>query len=136
VRAGFGQFAAAVRGGHLRELEEVFVSRMLSQVFRETRPEVVDIVRSWLYITSPEVLADELDAIAHLPDLRARLRGIPAKVVARVGELDVAAPPASSEELARAFMHAELEVVPRCGHLLLVEDPVGTIASIRRCVTS
>jgi pimeloyl-ACP methyl ester carboxylesterase len=134
ARAAFAQFAAAVRGGHVRVLEEVFVSRMLSAGFCSRHRDVVEMVTSWLYLTSPEVLADELAAIAELPDLRPRLRDLPTRVVARVGELDAAAPPALSEALVHASKHAALEVVPACGHLLLLEDRASTVASIRRCL--
>jgi pimeloyl-ACP methyl ester carboxylesterase len=85
-----------------------------------------------LYLTSSDVLAAELDAIAALPDLRPHLSDRPAKLVARVGELDVAAPPELSEAMVGASSNARLEVVPQCGHLLLLEDREGTSASIRR----
>ncbi len=136
VRAAFGQFAAAVRDGHVSALEGVFIARMLSATFAEAHADVVENVRSWLYLASSEALAAELDAIAALQDLRPQLLGLPTKIVARAGELDVAAPPAFSAALVAASSNAQLEVVPQCGHLLLLEDKEATFASIRGCLTA
>jgi 3-oxoadipate enol-lactonase len=132
VRAAFGQFAAAVRDGHVSALEDVLLARMFSPDFAKAHADVVENVRGWLYLASSEVLADELDAVAALKDLRPHLSSLPTKIVARAGELDVAAPPAFSEALVHASSNAQLELVPHCGHLLLLEDKEATFASIRR----
>jgi 3-oxoadipate enol-lactonase len=136
VRAAFGQFAAAVRGGHIAALEDVFIARMLSAKFAEAHAEVVADVRSWLYLASSDVLAAELEAVAALRDLRPHLSGLATKIVARTGQLDVAAPPEFSEAIVGASSNAQLEVVPHCGHLLLLEDQEATFASIRRCLAA
>jgi 3-oxoadipate enol-lactonase len=132
AREGFGQFAAAVRAGQVRQLEGVFLARMLSARFTETHADVVENVRSWLYVTSSDVLAAELAQMAALPDLRSRVAELRTKIVARAGELDAAAPPMLSEALVRASSNAQLEVVPQCGHLLLLEDREASFASIRQ----
>ena len=134
VRASFGQFADAVRKGRVSALEDLFIARMLSSRFAAAHADAVEEVRRWLYLASSDVLAAELEAIAALPDLRPQLHGLPTKIVARAGELDVAAPPAFSEALVRASSNAELEVVSQRGHLLLLEDEEATFASIRRCL--
>jgi 3-oxoadipate enol-lactonase len=136
MRAAFGQFAGAVRGGLAAALEEVFVARMISAPFAASHADVVEQVRGWLYVASAEVLASELEAVAALPDLRPRLGDLPTKIVARAGELDVAAPREFSEALVHASAHARLEIAPACGHLLLLEDREATTASIQRWLTA
>jgi pimeloyl-ACP methyl ester carboxylesterase len=56
------------------------------------------------------------DARIHLPQLRC-----PALVMC--GDSDQLTPPENSEEIARLVPGAQLEVVPRCGHMLTMEKP-------------
>ena len=128
----FRQFAVALRAG--ADLHPVAGPRFLSAGFAATHPEAVKQVEAWLDCVSPAVLANELDAFAAAPDLRAALASLTIPVVARVGALDVAMPPAKSEDIVRAVPNGRLEVVPGVGHALTLEDLDGTIASVRRAL--
>jgi pimeloyl-ACP methyl ester carboxylesterase len=70
--------------------------------------------------------------MARMPNLRPELGRMSARLYLRVGEVDLGAPPAVSEEIARLAPRASVEVVPGCGHTLLIEDLEGTISAIER----
>jgi pimeloyl-ACP methyl ester carboxylesterase len=90
-------------------------------------------IATWLDATTASVLATELAAEARA-DLREQLQELTMPVLAYVGALDVAVPPAYSREIADLAPLGRLEVVPGHGHALLVERPAATIAAIRRAV--
>jgi 3-oxoadipate enol-lactonase len=127
-QAGFRQFAAALRSGV--DLHAIAPQRFLSPAFAASHPDACAAVTAWLDATAPELLAQELDAFAEAPSLLPRLGALRAPLLARVGQLDVAVPPAKSEALGRAVPGALVEVVPEFGHALLLEDAEGTVASV------
>lgn len=132
--AGMRQFVAALRAGV--DLRPIAPGRFLSAGFAAAHPEACAAVTRWVDATSPALLADELEAFNSAPPLLPRLGALAIPLLARTGELDVAAPPAKAEALARAVPGALLEIAPGAGHALLLEDTEATIASVRRFITS
>jgi len=112
----------------------ILAERFLSPAFAAAHPDIRKSVDSWLDAIEPISLAAELRAIARCRDLSSPLQSLEARVVARVGELDVAAPRAKSEHLVACARHATLEIVPGAGHLLLFEDFENTATSIERAL--
>jgi 3-oxoadipate enol-lactonase len=110
----------------------VMDAMMLSPGWLAAHPQDRARVLSWLDLTRARPLAAELHALADMSDLRPELPRLAARVYLRVGELDVACPPAASEEIQRLCPRATLDVVPGCAHALLVEDLAGTIAAVVR----
>ena len=70
-------------------------------------------------------------AILGRPDSRPLLAGIRAPSLVAVGEADALTPPALAEEIAAGIPGARLVVLPGCGHLPPIEDPVATTALLR-----
>ncbi|AMO22771.1 alpha/beta hydrolase [Ramlibacter solisilvae] len=64
------------------------------------------------------------DARPHLPRLRC-----PALVMC--GDTDLLVPKENSEEIAALLTASELVVVPRCGHMLTMEQPAAVNAALR-----
>lgn len=83
-------------------------------------------VTAWFDLTRPELLAAEFAAEAEMRDLRPLLSGLACRLYLRVGELDIASPPAVSQEIADLVPSTLLEIVPGCAHALLIEDAVAT----------
>jgi pimeloyl-ACP methyl ester carboxylesterase len=108
----------------------VAAARFLSQAFAAAHPSACAAVEAWLHAAPAAAVADELDAFAGARDLLPSLASLRAPVVARVGSLDVAAPPPKSEAIASACADGTLEVVPGAGHALPIEDRERTIASL------
>lgn len=126
------ELAAAIEAG--AELGEVLARRMLSPTYAAAHPEALVDVAAWLQAAPATVIAAEIRAMARAEDLRERLDAVEAFLVARVGELDMATPPAWSEEIVRRAPRAALQVVPGKGHALLIEDEAATIEAVREAL--
>ena len=128
VGRGMKEFARLLRAG--TDISPVFLSRMVAPGFSDRRPDAAAEILSWLHAAPNDVIADELDAVGDLPDLLAVLPSLDVPVLARVGALDVATPPAMSEAIVAVARCGRLEVVPACGHAILHEDTTATVASV------
>jgi pimeloyl-ACP methyl ester carboxylesterase len=114
------------------ELRAMMHDLMLSPRWLAAHPKDLDRVLGWLRISPPAALRAEIAAMAEISDLRPELSRLTARVYLRVGELDVGAPPATSEEIRRLVPRATMDIVPGCGHSLLIEDLEGTTEAIVR----
>lgn len=117
-------------------LHDVMRRLMLSESWRATHPDDERRVIGWLRTTTAAALAAECRALAALRDLRPELSGFPSRVYARVGSLDVGAPPSCSEELVSLVANGSLDIVEGCGHGMLIEDLLGTVEAIAAQVRS
>lgn len=129
---GFGSLAAALRNG--ADLRDGLAARFLSPAWAASHPEHVAGVRAWLAATTSETLADELDAVRGLPDLRPGLGRLACPVLARVGSLDAPSLVEHAHTIAHAAPRGELQVVPGAGHALLYEDRDGTVDAVARAL--
>lgn len=98
------------------DLSGVVRERWLSKSER-TRPDADGIV-DWMNATSRENLANELEAMADLPDLVAACSAVTAPVRVLVGDEDLGFQVEAMRRLARALPNGELEVVHGAGHCL------------------
>jgi pimeloyl-ACP methyl ester carboxylesterase len=105
-------------------------ARMLSATFA-ARADAAAEVSAWMTAAPREVVAAEMRAMTRAEDLRARLPSLEASLLCRVGSDDGATPVAWSATIAALVPGAVLDVVPGCGHALLVEDAAATIAACR-----
>lgn len=130
-RAQREQLAIAVRDEAF-DLRSAFVQLVLPPGYADAHPDAAADVAGWVDITSRAVLAAEVEATAREESLEPRLAELRIPVVARVGELDAGAPPRKSAAITEVVANAVLEVVPGCGHVLLLEDREATTASAVR----
>lgn len=68
------------------------------------------------------------------PDSRGLLRAWGRPTLVLCGAEDRICPPSASADIAQLVPHAELVLVPGCGHMVLLEDPVTTAAAMRRWI--
>jgi len=132
-RASMRFFADLARGvPSLRHpaVEPRMPERMLSRAHAEAHPEHVAAVLAWLDWPTPEALAAEMDAAANASPAYDKLGGLNIPLLARVGTLDVAAPPEISRRIVENVKGARLELVEGKGHALLLEDTEATVESI------
>jgi len=127
LRMGAGQM---MRAG--TDIRSMMASMMASPGFLQREPKCAEEILRWMDATTPENLLLELDAITRCENLLPGLTRVTAPLLARVGDLDAAAPPKHSQEIVRAVPHGTLEIVPCVGHALLLEDREGTIESVKR----
>lgn len=71
-------------------------------------------------------------AVIARPDQRPYLPAVKCPVLVMVGDTDRLAPPERSQEIAALVPHAELVIVPRCGHMLTMERPEAVNAALAR----
>jgi pimeloyl-ACP methyl ester carboxylesterase len=71
----------------------------------------------------PEVYERHQQAIINRPDSRGDLAGIRLKTLVVVGEADQTTVPAAAEEMAAGIAGAKLVIIPKSGHMALVEQP-------------
>lgn len=69
--------------------------------------------------------------IARRPDQRELLARLRCPVLLVCGEADQVTPPAQSAAMAAAIPQAELHLLPRCGHMLTLEQPTAVSALLR-----
>ena len=103
---------------------------MLSPRWRAEHSDDEVRVMNWPRTTTAAALAAELHALAVSRDLRPDLPRLDAFVYARVGDADVGAPPQCSRDIIDAVPRGELDIVPGCGHGLLIEDLAATTDAI------
>ncbi|MDQ3364999.1 MAG: alpha/beta hydrolase [Myxococcota bacterium] len=116
------------------ELRPLLPPRLLSERWRRDHPGDDARVRAWFDLIDPRHLADELDAVTELTDLHPLLPALKSSLDLRVGELDVACSPSMSSEMAGLAPRALVEIVPDCGHALLIEDATATIDRVTELV--
>jgi pimeloyl-ACP methyl ester carboxylesterase len=120
------QMAAALEAGV--DFGPMMAARLLSPA-GAARPEALAEAATWMSAAPREVVAAEMRAMTCAEDLRTRLPALRARLRCRVGAEDAATPPAWSASIAALVPGATLEVVPGCGHALLIEDAPATIAA-------
>jgi non-heme chloroperoxidase len=81
---------------------------------------------------SPETIAGALRALMSRPDSSPILSSIHCPTLIMVGEEDVITPPELSEEMHRAILGSELEVIRQAGHLSNLEQPEAFNAALVR----
>ena len=72
----------------------------------------------------------QLQAVMDRPDARPQLGSIDVPTLVLVGDEDRTTPPERAREMADAIPDARLVVVPRAGHLVLLEQPDATTRAL------
>jgi len=112
---------AMLATGDTAALAEEMLPTLLGKTTLQTRPGVVELVRSHIRASEPAAVAWAQRAMAARPDSVDTLKnaGLPALVI--VGEEDVLTPPAEAEAMASALPNADLVRIPQAGHLSALE---------------
>jgi pimeloyl-ACP methyl ester carboxylesterase len=96
----------------------------------EAVPEVVDSLRLMMLGIGPEVAARQTRAIMGRPDHRLALAGLAMPIRLVCGEQDRIVAPSQSQAMAQLWPHAQLRVVPQCGHMVPKEKPHEVLVAI------
>jgi pimeloyl-ACP methyl ester carboxylesterase len=106
-----------------------FLDALLPQLVAPDAPaEVVARVRALADRQPPTALISALGALAGRPDRVGELAAMATPALVVVGEHDRVTPIAAAETMATGLPDARLEVIPRCGHLSVVERPEALAA--------
>jgi pimeloyl-ACP methyl ester carboxylesterase len=126
ARANRERIAEAILAdGDTAALAEELLPTLVGETTLQSRPGVVELVRSDICASEPTAVAWAQRAMAARPDSVDTLRKarLPALVI--VGEEDVLTPAAEAEAMASVLPHAELVRIPRAGHLSALEHPTA-----------
>jgi pimeloyl-ACP methyl ester carboxylesterase len=75
-------------------------------------------------------------AVIARPDARAHLPALTCPVLVMCGDTDALTPAECSHEIASLVPHAQLVIVPRCGHMLTMEQPAAVNAALQAWLSS
>ena len=95
----------------------------LGKTTRRDRPDLREqVARQFMAMRVPSI-AEGVHTIVARDDIRGELGQIRCPTLVIAGEEDQPLPPERSEQIARRIPHAEMVVVPKCGHLSALEAP-------------
>ncbi len=95
-------------------------------------PEIGGVVLAMTERVGRDAFCRQQAAILSRPDSRPDLGSIKVPTLVIVGADDGQTPPDRSREIAAAIPDAQLHVLPRCGHLAPLEQPVQVTALMRQ----
>lgn len=104
-------------------IADIMIPKLLSPATIQTRPEILQRVRTMIEGNQMSGIVGDLMAMAERPDSVPLLKQIACPTQIIVGELDQATPPADAKLMAEQIPHARLAVIPRAAHLANLEQP-------------
>ena len=116
-------------------IADIMIPKLLSPATIQTRPEIVQKVRSMIEGNQISGIAGDLMAMAERPDSVPLLPQISCPTQIIVGELDQATPPSDANLMAEKIPGARLAIIPAAAHMANIEQPevfneiVGSFAS-------
>jgi pimeloyl-ACP methyl ester carboxylesterase len=118
------QQIALARAGRFPEVSKVLFPLMVHSTRRQD-PALKEVVERMAQETGPEAFIRQQTAIKGRPDSRPLLRSIRCPTLVLVGEQDELTPPDRAKEMAEGVSGAKLVIVPQCGHLSTLEQPLA-----------
>jgi 3-oxoadipate enol-lactonase len=112
-------------------IADMMIPKLLSPATIQTRPELVQRVRTMIEGNQMSGIAGDLMAMAERPDSVPFLQQIICPTQIIVGELDVPTPPSDARLMAERIPNARLAVIPGAGHLSNLEQPESFNEAIR-----
>lgn len=129
--AGRYKLLEQARSEGMRPMVWAWLQNMLHPDRLQDR-ELVDGILDMMSSKSPDVFAAQIRALLGRPDGTPLLREIRCPALVLCGEQDTWAPPRQHREIAAHVPHAELVIVPECGHMSTLEQPAPVNAALRR----
>ena len=134
-RARFEMAQIAYKQGP-RAIADIMIPKLLSPAMIQTRPMLVQRVRTMIEGNQVSGIAGDLMAMAERPDSQPLLTQISCPTQIIVGELDVPTPPSDAQLMAARIPNARLAVIPGAGHLSNLEQPELFNEAIRSLVSN
>jgi len=122
-KAGRFQMAQVAYKQGPSAIADIMIPKLLSPATVQTRPEVVQRIRTMIEGNQISGIAGDLMAMAERPNSVPLLKQITCPVQITVGELDQATPLADAKLMAEQIPHAKLLIIPNAAHLANLEQP-------------
>jgi pimeloyl-ACP methyl ester carboxylesterase len=123
------KFIAMAQAGRLDEVVEALATRFLHRN-REHDPALKSLLHDMASDTGADAFVRQQKAIMSRPDARPLLASIRCPTMVLVGDGDRLTPPDLSQEICTGIPQARLVVIPGCGHLSTVEQPIAVNAAL------
>lgn len=104
-------------------IADIMIPKLLSPATIQSKPELVQHVRTMIEGNQISGIAGDLMAMAERPDSVPLLKQIACPTQIIVGELDQATPPADATLMAEQIPNAKLAIIPNAAHLANLEQP-------------
>lgn len=122
-KAGRFQMAQVAYTQGPSAIADIMIPKLLSPATIQSRPEIVQKVRTMIEGNQISGIAGGLMAMAERPDSVPLLKQIACPTQIIVGGLDQATPPSDATLMAEQVPGARLALVPHAGHLANIEQP-------------
>ncbi|WP_321390502.1 alpha/beta fold hydrolase [uncultured Desulfuromusa sp.] len=122
-RAKRNHLITEIEAGRPQAVAEAFIPALFAPDTIQTRPEMVEMVRSWISATSATGLIHGLQAIRDRVDSTPLLATLQVPTLVIGAEEDQAIPPEKSRDLATRIPTAKLSMLPAVGHMANLENP-------------
>lgn len=104
-------------------IADIMIPKLLSSATIQTRPEIVQQVRTMIEGNQMSGIVGDLMAMAERPDSVPLLKQIACPTQIIVGELDHATPPSDAKLMADQIADARLALIANAAHLANIEQP-------------
>lgn len=122
--------ALAQKGRFIDVIEQTFPKSVHPE--NAGNSDLYAIHRGMAEANGPAIFEQQQEAIIHRPDSRLLLGSIDVPTLIVVGEGDQIIPPDAAREMHAAIAGSKLLVVPRAGHLALLEQPEPVHAALKK----
>lgn len=111
---------------------ETMINRVLGETTRRNRPDLVERVRAMASTMTADRIAAIQQGMAARPDSTSLLPSITVPTLLLFGEEDVVTPRADAEALNRGVANSTLHIIPKAGHLAVLEQDEECARLIRQ----
>lgn len=119
-----------------RAITDIMIPKLLSPATIQTRPELVQRVRTMIEGNQVSGIAGDLMAMAERPDSIPLLKRMTCPVQILVGELDLPTSPSDAKLMADRISNAHLAIIPGAAHLSNLEQPGPFNETVRSFVVN
>jgi pimeloyl-ACP methyl ester carboxylesterase len=123
ARQGRAKMIAIANEAGAAGVVEQMLPRLLTELTRTERPEVVDLVRQIARRQSTAAVVAALTALRDRPDATPGLDTMAVPTLILVGEHDAMTPPTLATAMSERIRDSRVVVVPGAGHLSNMENP-------------
>jgi pimeloyl-ACP methyl ester carboxylesterase len=122
-KEGRAKMIARAREAGAGAVVEAMLPKLLAEATRESRPDVVEVVRGMGTRQTADGVAAGLAALRDRPDAGPGLDAVTAPTLVLVGEHDAVTPPSLATAMANRVFGSRAVTIPGAGHLSNLENP-------------
>jgi 3-oxoadipate enol-lactonase len=136
AKANRDKMIALAQSEGARAIADTMLPKLLGETTQAQNPQVMEAVRNIALAQRPVAIANALRALRDRPDSLDLLPQITVPTLVVVGEEDSITPLGAAQTLAENIPNAQLDIIPRAGHLSNIEQPEKFNAALREFMGS